>query len=138
VNHEQSQQSVPTTQIGSGRPVTDRWPIDQATLVQLMGVETAAKMADYLPYFFEASTPQVRRLLLAARQRNGRDMALMAHTLRGSSANMAMTSVVKLCQAIEKAAEAGDIETAVAQVKALAAEYALILDAYQMPPLEAS
>lgn len=103
-----------------------------------MGAETAAKMPDYLPYFFETSTPQVQRLLLAARQRNGSDMGLMAHTLRGSGANMAMTSLVKLCLAIEKAAEAGDIETAVAQAKALAAEYTLIMEAYQMPPLEIS
>jgi HPt (histidine-containing phosphotransfer) domain-containing protein len=135
--------SRPGGQTGAGghnptREITNTWPIDQAALVQLVGAQAAVQMLDYLPDFFEASTPQVQRLLLAASRLDGREMMLVAHTLRGSSANMAMKSLVTLCQTIEKYCETDRLQEAANQVGALQAEYIKIQQAYNLPPFTSS
>jgi HPt (histidine-containing phosphotransfer) domain-containing protein len=110
--------------------ISDQWPIDQAVLTHLLGPRAAVEMLQHLPFFFEVSTPQVEKLLLAAERLDCQEMALMAHTLRGSSANLAMTSLTKLCLAIEQHCRAGRIDEAITQVKALKGEYTRIQQAY--------
>lgn len=133
VNPKQNEQSVSTETHGQANRITTSWPIDQVALRQLVGPQAVTQMLDFLPDFFEASTPQVLRLLQAAEQMDGREMYLMAHTLRGSSANMAMTSLVDLCRAIEKACAAGHLPEAVSQVQQFRAEYIRIQHAYDLP-----
>jgi HPt (histidine-containing phosphotransfer) domain-containing protein len=111
--------------------ITEQWPVDYSVLRDLVGANATTQMLDFLPDFFEASTPQVERLSQAASRMDGREMSLVAHSLRGSSANMAMTSLVKLCLVIENHCEAGRLEEAAKQAKLVETEYARIQQAYQ-------
>jgi HPt (histidine-containing phosphotransfer) domain-containing protein len=111
--------------------ITGQWPIDHSVLKDLVGANAVAQMLDFLPDFFESSSPQVERLSQAASRMDGQEMSRVAHSLRGSSANMAMISLVKLCLAIEKHCEAGRLEEAAAQARLVETEYARIQQAYQ-------
>lgn len=117
----------------NGRKVTDEWPIDQASLFAFMGRETAEQILTYLPDFFEASTPKVAELVLAAERRDAPAMKMAAHALRGGCAMISMESLVTLCRAVERASELGQSEKAVALAYALHKEYALIQAAYGLP-----
>lgn len=122
---------LPTQPIAPNQAISDQWPINKSALIELLGVAGAKEMLTYLPIFFEASTPQVERLLQAAEQLDGQEMALAAHTLRGSSANLAMTSLTTLCRQIETACRQGHLQQAAAQAKQLQVEYNRIQQAYQ-------
>jgi HPt (histidine-containing phosphotransfer) domain-containing protein len=116
------------------REISDQWPINRAVLVQIVGPKAVQAMLDFLPDFFEASTPQVERLQQAADRLDGREMALLAHTLRGSSANLAMLSLKKMCVTVEQHCKAGRLDQAAAQVHELVAEYTLVRQACQKLP----
>ncbi|MFO7536588.1 MAG: Hpt domain-containing protein [Chloroflexota bacterium] len=135
VNPKQNEQQHSAGNHNETNLITDSWPIDHAALIQLMGATIANQMLTYLPDYFEASTPQVQRLLSAADKLDSQKMWLAAHALRGSSANMGMTSLVTLCLAIEKYCESDCLQEAAARANQVHEEYSRIQQAYNLPPL---
>ncbi|MFQ5399845.1 MAG: histidine kinase N-terminal 7TM domain-containing protein [Anaerolineae bacterium] len=97
--------------------------INQVALTELLGEEADDVLQDLLPIFFEDANPLMAALRLAAAEGNATNARQAAHTLRGSSANLGMTSLSAKCQEIETLATQGSLQRIPELVAQIESEY---------------
>ena len=104
-----------SSQAGYHEPVQDqitepRWPVlDEAVLgsdLQVLGKEQVNKL---IRLFIDSSSENLTKLLSAIEDGDLKQVADLAHTLKGAAGTMGLTRLHELCLAFEKAAKEGSI-----------------------------
>ncbi len=106
-------------------PASEDQVVDERQLERLaaLGETSGGSVLHTLVQNFTQRTPQlVDRLRQAASGRRGVELERTAHLLKGNALNLGATGVSTVCDEIESAAAAGDLETAAERVDTLELE----------------
>ncbi len=81
--------------------ITDTWPIDKAAVKRTLGMESESLLAELLPMFFEDADLLLEKISSAVATTNAEQLNRSAHTLKGSSASLGMTTLSELFREME-------------------------------------
>ncbi|RMG94493.1 MAG: response regulator, partial [Chloroflexi bacterium] len=104
-----TQPTDPTIHAGN---ISDTWPIDKSALREIMGPDWANLVAELLPLFLEDASDHLQAMTNAHRANDATTLRRIAHTLKGSSANMGMNSLSAICLEIETLAKNNNLAEA--------------------------
>jgi CheY-like chemotaxis protein len=114
--------TVPRGEVGGRSAATGTSPAEEAAAIQHRLEELGTGDADLdrqlfdeiLASFLTDGPGLVERMRAAARTGDARGLATVAHTLKGSAGNLAMTGLCAACQTLEDRAATGDCAAAAA------------------------
>ncbi len=111
---------TPSRELGS--------PLDAAGLAELRELMhgSADDMRDLFFVFMQEAASSLNDLRAAASERDAARLARTAHSLKGSSGNVAALRLAHLCGDLENLAQRGELETAGAAVDLVEAELELV------------
>jgi PAS domain S-box-containing protein len=111
---------------GNGLPQNNaantQWPIDMAFITQILGESGEEMLAELIPLYLKESAHLFNDILTAFNKEEMVDLNRLAHTLKGSSANIGIKSVAALCKALEEASKNNDMPEVSNLVTALSNE----------------
>lgn len=94
-----------------------------------LAVFSAGQLAELLALYAQRGSELVEELHQASGRGDSATMAMLAHTLRGTSASLGAGRLPQLCARIEQAASGGDLVEARLLLSAVAAEHVTLTDA---------
>ncbi len=86
-----------------------QWPIDMAFITQILGESGEEMLEELIPLYLKESAHLFNGILTAFNTEEMVDLNRLAHTLKGSSANIGIKSVAALCKALEEASKNNDM-----------------------------
>ena len=98
-------------------------PIDMVELVQLVGENTNEFLQMMTPIFLEDTQHILQELATAVQGKDDQAIRQAAHTLKGSSASMAMTDLSQRCRELEMMAKENELSEATVKLAQIQAEY---------------
>jgi CheY-like chemotaxis protein len=98
-------------------------PIDLAELAQLVGENTSEFLQMMAPIFLEDTKLVLQKLAVAVQSDDSLEIRHATHTLKGSSASMAMTKLSQLCRELETMAKENELSEAPQKLEQIHAEY---------------
>ena len=98
-------------------------PLDLALLVQLVGDNTDGFLTTMTPIFLEDTQEILQRLALAVQQADSVAIRHAAHTIKGTSASMALTKLSQLSREMEMAAKEENLANAPHLLEQIQAEF---------------
>ncbi len=98
-------------------------PIDMVELVQLVGENTDEFIQMMTPIFLEDTQHILQKLATAMQSEDDQAIRQAAHTLKGSSASMAMTHLSQLCRELEMMAKENELSEATEKLEQIQAEF---------------
>lgn len=121
-----------TAVIGQSPSVkSQEWPIDMAVLEEKVGPRAMNLLIGLLPIFFKDVTKLLAEVQQAVLEEDNKRLNQALHTLRGNSANLALTSIVELCLEIEKTGKQEGVGNVAQKVALLEDEYRRIKKALE-------
>jgi CheY-like chemotaxis protein/HPt (histidine-containing phosphotransfer) domain-containing protein len=115
----------------SSAAITKRWPIDIDMVTENYGEDGQEMVQELLPLFLHDAEKQLSLLNSALHEQDKRKIQRTAHTLKGSSANVGMKTLVDHCRQIEQLLESGDLKQLPDQLNRLQSEFSAIQAALQ-------
>ncbi len=98
-------------------------PINMVELVQLVGENTQEFLQTMTPIFLEDTQHILQKLATAVQGEDDQAIRQAAHTLKGSSASMAMTDLSQRCRELEMMAKENKLAEATVKLEQIQAEY---------------
>ncbi len=103
-----------------------RSPIDFTVAEELMGSDARELLTEILPYFAKDAESLIDKMRQAVHSQDKEQLKRAAHTLKGSSANLGMTTLAHLCNEIETIAPGTGFENIAAKLTQLENEFGQI------------
>ena len=97
--------------------------IDLVELEKLVGEDTHGFLQMMAPIFREDTQHILQKMAAAVQHMDNQEIRHAAHTLKGSSASMAMTKLSHLCRELEMNAKENELATASQKLEQIQAEY---------------
>ncbi len=101
---------------------SETWPINVERVILMLGDDGMEMISELMPLYFEDAHNQLHALQKAANQKNIKQLHTVAHTLKGSSANMGMVQMADFCQRIETMGKNNNLENVFEQVEMIKQE----------------
>ncbi len=98
-------------------------PINLELLAQLVGKNTHEFLQMMTPIFLEDTQHILQNLTTAVQNQDGLEIRQAAHTLKGSSASMGMTTLSQLCRELEMMAKENELTEAMQNLTQIQAEF---------------
>ena len=108
IRSERFEGEADTAVFHTALPRQDNGPIDYDFVRAHLGTLMEDLMPDLLQVFLEDGEMRIRQLAASLRQKDWRQISSTAHTLKGSSATLGMSTLSYLCQQLESAARDHD------------------------------
>lgn len=101
-------------------------PIDLAELAQLVGENTSEFLQLMTPIFLEDTQQVLQKLADAVQSQDSLEIRHAAHTLKGSSASMAMTKLSEFCRELETMAKENELADTPQKLEQIRAEFSRV------------
>jgi CheY-like chemotaxis protein/HPt (histidine-containing phosphotransfer) domain-containing protein len=98
-------------------------PIDLTALAYLVGEDTDGFLKTMAPIFLEDTHQVLHSMVSAVQDKDAKKIQQAAHTLKGTSASMAMTKLAQFSRELELMAKAEDLSEAPQKLDQIQAEY---------------
>ena len=106
--------------------ITDSWPIDMAGTRTALGADAEEMLVELIPMFLEDIEPLLTQLDEAVTSQNADALKRAAHTIKGSSASLGITTLSDLAKEVEFWGRDGKLIQASAKVQELKFHYAQV------------
>ncbi|MCP4427200.1 MAG: response regulator [Chloroflexi bacterium] len=121
-NQSDQSPSERETESGDNQPLTHS-PIDLVAVEEMIGPDATKLLIELLPFFFEDAERLLAQMEQSVAAANMEQLKTAAHTLKGSSASIGMTSLSNLCGGMEIIANDEDFARAATKLAQLKAEF---------------
>jgi CheY-like chemotaxis protein len=102
---------------------TNTWPIDMEGVKTSFGADAEELLVELIPMFLEDAEPLLAQLEEAATTQNAETLKRAAHTIKGSSASMGITTLAELAKEVEYMGRDGRMLQAAAKIQELKLHY---------------
>jgi HPt (histidine-containing phosphotransfer) domain-containing protein len=124
-------------EVGGGSGVgedSEEDPLDHSVLLGLRELQVEGEpdiLDELIELFLTDAPPQLAALREAVEAGDARYVERIAHTLKGSSANMGAKRMEPICAELEEMGRSGDLGTAPLQISRLEGEYGRVRTVFQ-------
>ncbi len=106
--------------------ISDAWPIDMTAVKKILGPDVEEMLAELIPMFLEDAALLLTQIHKAVVTSDAEQLKRAAHTLKGSSASLGLTSLSELSREIEFIGRQNSWQDAPAKLAQMEAEFAQI------------
>ncbi|MCP4427201.1 MAG: response regulator [Chloroflexi bacterium] len=118
-----SETAVPPPRPAPKPEITATWPIDKAAVKNILGAKSAELLAELVPMFFEEVESLLEQMKTAVSTADANSLEQAAHTLKGNSASLGITSLSKLFRELESMGRSGDLQDASVKLAQLETDF---------------
>jgi CheY-like chemotaxis protein len=105
------------------KQVSSTWPIDLKALEKMMGADASEMVNSILPIFWDETDPLVQALKEAVSVRDSIRVREISHTIKGSCASLAITTLAELARQLEVIGREGNLASVDELLPPFLAEY---------------
>ncbi|MCB9418564.1 MAG: response regulator [Ardenticatenaceae bacterium] len=106
--------------------ISNTWPIDLESVQTSLGADAEELLAELIPMFLEDAEPLLNQLEEAVTSLNAAALKQAAHTIKGSSASLGITSLAELAKEVEYIGRDGNMLQASGKVQEFKTLYSQI------------